>query len=413
MRKTAMSFKLQVITALACSNYQASAAWTSTAYSGNGTVQQKKDLRDNPQFIDDCITTLVLMCVHSTGWLSKMTPKDLFRLGLLEPEEVFVKAEPHDTGKAATGRWRLIWDQGFRAEIVQRCLHDELNKALITRYQRYPASIGRDDPMGILGALVGTGHDDTGYARTEAVIQTLAAHAPDHKVGFQDTKGYDMSVTRSMFIAEAMVRLVTARHIAPGGMQCTNPTAFLEAYAKAITAQALLSSAHIVRIGEDLVQVNRFGIVGSGSVSTSVTDTLTGNLRFRVATESEDRPVGIMCVSLGDDMMFAGENVDELRMRSLGAEVKIQGHTEVSKGVEFTSHAYTCDGRPPKFLNFEKMAAKMILACKTKTPQRDVVQGLKLPLRNSPQELHMLEMLYKEKGWDFTPEAKYDEDCDF
>lgn len=76
----------------------------------------------------------VILCAAYAQDIADMSPEDLFRRGLIDPKNVFIKDEPHAAKKVRTSRWRLIWIQSYVDSTIQRMLHGQQNKVDVLSY---------------------------------------------------------------------------------------------------------------------------------------------------------------------------------------------------------------------------------------------------------------------------------------
>jgi hypothetical protein len=86
--------------------------------------------------------------------ICKFTPSTLVRLGLMDPEELFRKSEPHNKKKQDSRRWRLISNVSLVDTLTQLTIHKAQNCSVIRSFQMNPSEAT---------CVAGLGHDDQGF----------------------------------------------------------------------------------------------------------------------------------------------------------------------------------------------------------------------------------------------------------
>jgi hypothetical protein len=173
------------------------------------------------------------------------------------------------------------------------------------------------------------------------------------------------------------------------------PEAFQEAQIK----MGLLLSAHVVQIGSFLYQIDVFGVVGSGILSTASSN---GKINQLLALDFlhclPPGSDGAACLSLvmGDDSVMRGSPSDvaafikhhaERGVEVTGAEKgEDPGPIKSLSAVPFTSHVYdlTSSAYPAGiFDNVEKLAWRLALV---KTLRKEQALGVMFAVRHSPHK---------------------------
>jgi hypothetical protein len=307
-----------------------------------------------------------------------MTSGELFEVGLCDPKDLFIKDEPHDSKKRATERWRLIWNTSTVDAAVQSLLHGGQNKRDIKDYQ--DEELVRPPNNGLFIPGIGVGHHDEGIARTGKLIDEV--FPGPGLVSSADASGWDLSVTRLDLVSDCARRVV---NLDRQDDACLINLMFAEAF---------VTSAHTVSFGEDLYQLDKYGITASGTPSTSGQNTFIRLLKARVAGATS-------AIAVGDDLLFRGLLDDHLH-RLFGVVTKEGSLKETAKtdGIEFLSHEYrkSSAGWSAKFLNVAKSTARLSFI----EPSPDNIGGVLFALRHSPESRSVFTKACDVMGWNWS-----------
>lgn len=208
-----------------------------------------------------------------------------------------------------------------------------------------------------------------------------------------DRKGWDMSVTRHLWMGDARLRAILCD---AGGA----PPEYQEAQIK----MGLLLSAHVVQIGSYLYQIDTFGIVGSGILSTASSngkinqllalDFAVHKLPPEVLIPLIEEIKALLSLVMGDDSVTKGcpPDISEFVAHHANRGVEVTGAEKGEdpgpikdmSAVPFTSHAYnlTTDAQPAAvFENVQKLAWRLALV---KSLRKEQALGVLFAVRHSP-----------------------------
>lgn len=349
-------------------------------------INTKRDFIESMSCIPSVLVKLIMVLTISTKWLATATPWQLYQAGFIMPEILKTKLEAHKRAKVDTKRWRLIWQTCITQEIVSRILHCDQNSAEVAAYQ---AGFTHSPEFPTFGNATGMGHHDEGLHHTREAMKRLIG---DNNGCAADRKGWDMSITRHLWMADARMRALLA---SAGGA----PEGFQEAQIK----MGLLLSAHVVQIGTYLYQIDTFGIVGSGILSTASSN---GRINQLLALDyfihslpagyepTDDEIKKFLSLVMGDDSVMAAcpNDVKGFMKHHADRGVEITGAEKGEdpgpikdlSAVPFTSHNYdiTTDNQPAGiFDNVEKLAWRLALV---KSLRKEQAMGVMFAVRHSP-----------------------------
>lgn len=343
--------------------------WSARAFG----CQTNGEWRADPSSIRAGLLTVILTLLTNHDVIAASTPGSLFKAGLVIPEELAVKDEVHLRKKAEAERWRLIFMTATRGTFRDRFFHDVQNK---TEIQAYQANLGLTDMFPHFGACAGMGHDDDSIAQTCANIRRLLAGG--RKAVALDAKGWDMSVTRTLWLVDGIRRATLA--IAHG-----MPWVFAYGCLNA----ALCLSAHVVRCGVDVLEIMIFGIMGSGISSTT-----SSNCPMRGIVHSEAFWVleGKVALTMtnGDDCIGCDDITDAhvQHWNALGLELD-ESENLRSLGahelIAFTSHLYDVQTDSATYNNADKLLLRLAICDATRVLlTKEQVAGVLVCLRHTP-----------------------------
>lgn len=337
---------------------------------------------------------LALICAYSATELALMTPEEMMLKGLSDPRVMFIKNEPHNDKKKLSKKWRLIWNLSLIDSVVQSLCHQIQNKADIALYQAGPgarASYYNATPSG-----VGIGHADEGIDLFGSYIDAMGADF----VTSSDVSGWDISYTRRMWFMDAQRRVSCAHGQNSEGQGYSMDGNQVAGFSRLMYNMAILSSAHMMAFGSEVWQNNLFGNMGSGTPSTSASNS-PGRSFLSFACDR------MATISVGDDNLKGGTyTAAHFEMfKAYGSELRELKVSDLTKRepIEFTSHLYQkgTDGRwTARFMNFEKMVAALCLRYQDeKVPTIDVIRGCCFAIRHNEEELRQLAALCHVFGW--------------
>jgi len=305
--------------------------------------------------------TVALTTLCTNEFVENSSAIDKFEMCLIEPEVCFVKDEMHPLKKVKEERWRLIWNASAHAEVVTRFFHDFQNKLNIMLFQD---GWTHSEACPTFGACPGMGHHDEGHQQVCDAMRRMGVKSK------ADAKGWDFSVTHALWKCDGFVR---ARLAEAGGW----PPLMCDA----ILRFASCCADHIIVLGKNLFMVNRKGIMGSGSVSTSAT-----NSTMRAVIHSEcrwaDCGVVSLCLTMGDDIACKDVITEAQITRSKELGMMLSDYEEVKDDVvDFTSHLYDLKTGCVIFNNVKKLIARICMLPQLVTQEQ--VVGMLFAVRNN------------------------------
>lgn len=352
-------------------------------------INTKRDYVEGLSCLPDTVAKMLMVLTTSTEWLAKATPWQMYQAGFLMPEILKIKHEAHKRKKADAKRWRLIWQTCITQEILSRIFHADQNMAEVAAYQ---ADLTHSEDFPTFGNATGMGHHDEGLEQTRKALKRLIGN----DVGCAaDRKAWDMSITRHLWMADARLRAILCD---AGGC----PSAFQEAQIK----MGLLLSAHVVQVGSFLYQIDTFGVVGSGILSTASSngkinqllalDFIVHSLPHGTALPDLALIKAALSLVMGDDSVMRGSPADVAAFIKHHAERGVEvtgadkgedpGPIKSLSAVPFTSHVYdlTTEAYPAGvFDNVEKLAWRLALV---KNLRKEQALGVMFAVRHSPHK---------------------------
>lgn len=345
----------------------------SSGFSAMYLPGQKEVWKENDALLKYMVTARLALRVAAGDKIHHYTPEEMIDLGLKDPEVLQIKEEPHKKKKIANRRWRLIWLSSVVDVVTQMVTHFAQNKADIVSYQEGT----------LKSQTMGMGHSDEGISCLGEVIDHMT-EGGDLRLKYEDVSGWDLGVLRDMWYFDAEARCVCLK---PGQHRALEETL--------LWAEAAISSAHVVVIGQYVWTIDHYGIMGSGVYSTSAT-----NCRGRTA---ELQACGAKySTALGDDALYTGD-VDTEMFATLGHVMDKEevGESDPQGPVSFTSHSYEKkDGVwTAEFEQINKMLVKLVLTSGPNGPKPDQVSGCKFAIRHTPSAKAKFDKIVEEQGW--------------
>lgn len=359
-------------------------------------IKTKRAYVESPDCIPATVVKLLMLLTTSEEWLGQAAPWHLYQAGFIMPEVLKIKSEAHKRSKADTKRWRLIWQTCITQEVLSRLIQGDQNQAEVAAYQ---AGYTHTEDFPTFGNAAGMGHHDEGLEHTREAFKRLLG---THGGCAADRKAWDMSISRHAWIGDGRLRAILST---AGGA----PRVFARAQVK----MCMLLSAHVVQIGHYLYQVDTFGLVGSGILSTASSN---GHINQLVTLDCgvtklpEDQHsvswkdvAAYLSLVMGDDSVMRECPADVAGFvahhRALGIEVTgtekdtAPGPIADMGKVSFTSHDYDLrsDEAPAGvFTNVEKLAWR--IAAK-RSVTKEQAMGVLFAVRHSPHKEVVRDML--------------------
>jgi len=343
-----------------------STGWSSHFLSGQKNAWQTPDGVAKLTYLVKC--RLLLRLLWGKDGMNDMTPVEMLKFGLSDPLCAFLKAEPHPPKKVENNRWRVIWSSSIVDAMCCAMTHRHQDKVEISAYQS-----GHVQTYHTLGM----GHHDEGIERVGQDIERIQAHG---LIQDEDASAWDFSVQRSWLYRDTLRRCYQYR----GPFRAT--------FEELAWCEGASNTAHVIAYGNKVVEVLKAGITASGVLSTSAQNSfMRADLAFLSgATDA---------VANGDDLIASG--LDPKLIAKAGYTSKgLQVATSHDDPVSFTSHNFFREGGKwcAKYLNFEKLFARLLLA--GKCPTNEMLCGCLFVIRNSQAQKELFAKLCCEFGWD-------------
>jgi hypothetical protein len=237
--------------------------------------------------------------------VSTMSAKDLVLRGLCDAIRMFIKNEPYNTTKASMRRWRLIWSLSFVDQMVERILHDSLNKHEIEH------TMGNDLP-----SMPGQNLNLSAHYQMYRKLNLAAEDATG-----SDVSAWDINVTWEELLAEAWCRI-----------NLTGATGQLR---NAILNHAYVSALSLIVFSDGTVYAqDEPGIMKSGRYCTSSSNS---RIRFVAAL----RIGAAWARTMGDDAIESWVDNATEKYLEIGKICKIyQKRENLEEPLEFCSNLW-------------------------------------------------------------------------
>jgi len=278
--------------------------------------------------------------------LKALSPIELAKRGYCDPIRTFVKNEPHNKGKMAQGRYRIISSVSLVDNLLQRCIFDPQDRLEIAEWTKHPSQ--------------------PGLGFTKAMTRKFLTQLPRYPrvVAEADVSGWDWSVQGWELQAEATMR----------ALLLVNPTPlFVDLIAKVLF---IISSSVFSLSDGRLYQQDAPGIMKSGAKITS-----SSNSRIRVLAHHILNPTNPWCVAMGDDSLEAPFPGACQAYASLGHPTKM--FTEKQSEFEFCGHFYDRKLETCRPANVKKMMARY---CALSSPNEEQRAALFSEIADALQE---------------------------
>jgi hypothetical protein len=261
----------------------------------------------------------------------EMSPQELVENNVCSPIRLFVKDEPHKEIKVLAGMFRLISGVAVDDQMIDRLLYKAQNNREIDSWEQCVSKPG-------------IGLDDDGLKIMGKFFQDiLSEHGELTSI---DIKAWDWSVQGWELEAEAELR----RRLAESS--CDSTWHFLNR----VRCYAISHKVFALPNGELIAQKGDFGIMASGWLNTSSSNSHIGALLDAIITVEEhcenggtienfDYEQSLCAAIMGDDKVRKRVTEAYLRkMEELGHTVKEFEHFKKLEGVEFCSHKWMPNG---------------------------------------------------------------------
>jgi len=233
-------------------------------------------------------------------------------------------------------------------ELLFSFMHKPQNKADIAAYQS-------ESLPGPIFPVLGVGHHDEGIQLLGRTLSRLHLSAgTSQKVATSDASGWDFSVTRMLWMRDAMRRIDCWARVSDSSSELQ------ETIEDLLLVVGVLSSAHCFCISGIVYEFDFYGLMPSAHPSTS--DSNSG-----MRGESLFDKIKRLLVVVGDDVahddLLSPE--EKAALEATGTIVRAEESFEPYT-YAFNSHIITYDTASGKyfgkFTNFEKLVVKLILS---------------------------------------------------
>jgi hypothetical protein len=219
------------------------------------------------------------------------------------------------------------------------------------------------------------GHHDDGCADIiDAMLNLLGDTGRRHNGVSTDASGWDISVTRALWMADAFRRADAARfgHYPFG-------------WCYALMNLGLVSSAHVIVIGREMYELAWFGVMPSGIPSTSPSNSFQRCFVHSEATWTTEGSVGLS-LSMGDDNHGKDptQKAHKEIWAALGVIIEESGELlELTDEVAFTSHRYNLSTGVTTFDNGAKILLRLAYAGHEELTKEQAT-GIRFAVRHTP-----------------------------
>lgn len=253
-----------------------------------------------------------------------------------------------------------------------RFFHNAQNKLEIELYQ---CGETHSNSFPYFGACVGMGHHDDGiFELKNAMRNMLGGEGRPHNGVSTDPSGWDISVTRALWMADAYRRADAARF-----------GYFPYGWCYGLMNMGLISSAHVIVIGKEMFELCWFGVMPSGIPSTSSSNSFKRGFIHSEAVWATEERVG-KSLNMGDDNHAKDETQPEFQTiwRDLGVIIEDSGETlGLNESISFTSHLYDLETGVATFDNGPKILLRLAYAGHNKLT-KDQATGIRFAVRHTP-----------------------------
>lgn len=273
-----------------------------------------------------------------------------------------------------------------RGQFIARFFHDIQNKVEIDMYK---GGFTHSEEFPYFGSCSGMGHDDQSIEETSDAITRLAhvdsATPATGGVTSLDAKGWDISVSRTLFMCDAWRRA-----------HCLEAAGAPSAFVQGAFNLGLALSVHVLRSGMSMFSIDVYGIVGSGMISTTASNCF---MRSFAHSEAFWALFGKVAKALanGDDCI--GRDAISQAITEIWSELGLQFDDSedtrvraLTELIEFTSHLYNVQAKTASYNNNTKLFLKLALMYGDgKHPTIEQIAGLRVAVRHTPESLSRLE----------------------
>jgi hypothetical protein len=365
-----------------------SAGWSGRLLGHNSKQSVWNDEKARDAITHAAMLRELLIMALEPEYIYNLGAETAYRAGIISPERLFVKQEPHAYKKVKEGRWRLIWASDLISELVQRVCWATTSAETVRHYSngaglRYPS----------WGQSAGLGHHDGGLQALLAQFKVLASIGRHKAVGWSDVKGWDMAFTPDLWKASAEI-LAHDMNV-PSESGACGFSLSMGLKNMRIRGVCAMHNWHVVDTGRDLLALAQAGIMSSGILATFlVNSTARALLEYVYGVEHGVPHPAVLAA--GDDLVTSivleGDEVGvyEKWYAEHGQVVTDHGHGRAE--VEFTSHIFNLesDYKGVHYDNIEKMLAKVLLAEKISP---EVMIGHRSALRHTAEAMQAYDAL--------------------
>jgi hypothetical protein len=301
-----------------------------------------------------------------------LTPKDLVRMGLIDPVRIFVKNEPTKQTKLDLKRQRFIASVSIVDNAISKALCSSQNKEEIELWDRIPCKPG----MGLEDSDV-----EKLLREQEYLIKLFARVA-------SDVAHWDFSVQDFDFQLD-----VDLRTLCNGGAGTVWSTILRNHF------WCLARKVYMTSDGQMFEQVEP-GIMPSGNYNTSSTNTHDRVLNNDMVAMMElQREIDTHCVANGDDATaddVIEDDAKEAAYARLGRKLKQSDKIDLSKGFEFCSTVMRRDesglvkGYP---VNVDKQLWNLLCNQSPNETRLFSFEVFKIGIRNHPDKEEILKLV--------------------
>ncbi len=300
-------------------------------------------------------------------------PLELYLLGLVDPDAIFVKKEPHTSKKIRLGTERLIASVSTVDECIARLLFSAQNKAEIAMWETTPSKPG-------------IGFDDSGIEKISRSIKQV--YDAGGELASSDVSAWDFNMKAWMFESDVRRRTLLIKGASTDEIDMFYRLA-------SIHHHAMTHSLFVLSDGSVYAQIGG-GWMKSGSYVTSSTNSWGRCLLSVLCGSRADR-----VMAMGDDCIEESVS-SEREYAALGYTLKMFQPSPDGHCLEFCCHVFGKDGvEDVERLNMEK---SMFGLLHKKCTVEDQMQ-FRFEFRHHPQMERALDAMSR-AGWVPANDAK-------
>jgi len=331
--------------------------------------------------IEIVLASLAMMSSLGHKAIGTMYPEELVAYGLSDPKAIFPKDENIPWAKASLGFCRTIWNVSTPFNLLTNVLHRNWAKAQIKGYQQGT----------VTSLFTGVGHHPAGKVRIGEAIAFLLDDPADGGKGeglvTKDCSAFDLTVRRDLQMVSAYAQI---EHSAP----LKNPEkgtdlryynkddqfnphdvkdrGLSQQFVDYIHSSALLRSAHVFVLNDQLFATTIAGIIASGDALTSSSGSEVQTIAHRLC--------GVQKTASGSDdnisRQYGPENsgFDKDRYVKFGFNLKFLIVSPPEGPLSFNSLTFTQDESGTWNTAFENLE-KLYVNARFHTPNQEVADS--------------------------------------